>query len=248
MNTSPHPSDEVLVDLAMQFTTSERGRVVMDHMKECPACESRFLEIAAGWERAAVRVADLAQSSDVPGESAWARIRAAFSLPTARWATAAVAAAVLALLLFPRLLSPPQRLTTLPALTPDVLQRATLPEAASRRMIEGIEAYGRGDYEVAIAALSDVQTSGPIDALRRVYLASALAWSGRHEDAIATLENVPLDVVPNPWSVEAKWTLYVCLTETGQTEGAQVVLESLAEAPGEPGDRARALLKTKPER
>lgn len=245
MTDSQHPNDDVLIDVAMQLVEAEAEQAILRHIGSCQPCEARFHRLAAEWELAAVRADEIRRRPRATSGShhllTW--VGSIASRPITRWVAAAATLVVLLITLAPQLWksAPQSALTVLPELTSDVLQRAALPESDSARLKQAMNAYKHGNYEDAVAALSAMETIGPVEALRRVYLASALAWIGRYQDAIDTLDPAPLYAVPDPWSAEAKWTLYVCLMKTAQTDRAQRVLDDLARMPGEAGDRAREL-------
>lgn len=247
MNRTEHVSDEVLADLSMRLFEGPSTADGLQHISGCPSCEQRFRDMAAEWERSAVYAPEILESPARAARatsSPWRRLRQWLASPQLRWAAVALTAVALFLFMIPRLIETPSesQVTMLPALTPDVLPRAVLPNAGNDAMIQGLDAYARKDFDAAIAALASLQTTGPADALRRVYLASAYAWTAQHEQAVETLEDVPLDAVPDPWSAEARWMLYLSLTEMGQSERAQAVLRELAATPGEAGSRARAVI------
>ena len=100
-----------------------------------------------------------------------------------------------------------------------------------------------GDYESTTTLLDlppseRLDLADALDSMRRIDLGSALAWRGRHDEAIAALEPVPLDLVPDPWAAEARWTLHLALRGAGQDAPAGDLLVELASEPGELGERA----------
>lgn len=251
MNRGQHPSDDILADLAMRLITGAVGEETMQHLSRCAMCEQRFREIAAEWERSAARVGKIleertaaVEATDQTTASAWQRFCLLWGSPPMRWAAAAVVV-ILLIATLPRFVGSPSRasLTMLPPLTADVLPRALVLSGDNDKMIAGLSAYASEDFDAAIAALEPLNATGPADALRRVYLASAFAWTGRHERAIETLDGVPLDAVPDPWSAESRWMLYVSLTETGRHDRALSTLRELAAKPGAVGTRAQAVLE-----
>jgi hypothetical protein len=102
-----------------------------------------------------------------------------------------------------------------------------------------LEAYDRGEFERAAEFLRDARASGPVETFRSIYLGSALAWTGDYAGAVEVLEEVPFDLVPDPWSGEARWTLFVSLRGAGNVARADSLLEELKLDSGVIGERAR---------
>lgn len=119
--------------------------------------------------------------------------------------------------------------------------RSTAKAASNPDLAAGIDAYAARDLDLAITLLQGAQTSGQNETLRKVFLASALAWSGNHADAVSILRTVRAQTLPDPWGSEARWTLYLSLRECGPKATADSLLRVLAQEQGEVGDRARRL-------
>ena len=241
-----HMSDEVLTDLAMNLLPGGHASKAVEHIASCSACEERFRGIAAEWESSAARVDEIlsqarrADHARASTPSAYER----YVHPNIKWAVTAAALIVIAMIV-PMLVPEPDEgpvATKLPPLTRDVLPRAVISGEQNEVLMKGLNAYAEDDLDKAIVALQQVTTEGPIDALRRVYLANALTRQGRFNEALNILEPVPLELVPDPWSSEAQWTQYVAFVRSGQTDRAQTVLEALAEQPTAAGARARAIM------
>ena len=244
-----HINDEVLTDLAMGLLPSSHAQPVLAHLTSCSACEERFREIAAEWEHAAVRVDEIL-SQAAKADRTRASTLSAWDLyvkPNIRWAATAVVLIVVALIV-PMLVPDSDEspaLTKLPPLTQDVLQRAVISGEQNDILMQGLDAYAEEDLDGAIESLEVVRTEGPIDALRRIYLASALARKARYQEALDVLAPVPIDLVPDPWASEAQWTQYVAYDRTAQPDRAGAVLQALSKQPGAAGDRARAIIESR---
>ncbi len=108
----------------------------------------------------------------------------------------------------------------------------------------GIEAYERGDFERSVELLDragEIELDVTQGILRRIYLGNALAWQGKYDEAVKVLEGVSFPLLPDEWSGEAQWTLYVALRRSGRETDADSLLRDLASKTGEVGDRARRL-------
>jgi hypothetical protein len=64
---------------------------------------------------------------------------------------------------------------------------------------------------------------------------------GEYSQAIAVLDTVDLEVLPEPERGESMWTLYFSLRKLDLHERADFLLDSLAVYPGEIGERARRM-------
>jgi hypothetical protein len=248
-NSAHHVDDEVLADLTMRLLSGDEAQAALDHMATCRACEMRFQQIAGEWERSAALAGPVPdrtiESSKHHDTTATLSFKRFWRKPVGRWMIGTAAAVIAALMLIPMRMGGPgiPAPTKLPPLTRDVLPRSVLSTDQNDTLLRGLDAYARDDFASAVDALREVEATGPVDALRRVYLASALVHEGQCKEAIEILDGVPLDAVPDPWSAESKWTQYVALTECGRQADAEKVLRELSRHPGEPGERARAIIE-----
>lgn len=112
----------------------------------------------------------------------------------------------------------------LPAMVGDVRVRASASLGSDTLLVQGLEAYDRHDASGAIELLSRAQTTDLMEMIRRIYLSSALLHVNRVPETIALLRAVPLERLPEPWSTEVMWTLYVALRADGQHERADSLL------------------------
>lgn len=244
---SAHYGDDVYVDLIVDLLPAAEADAVLQHLHRCADCEKRFQQLAGQWERAAAYAHIATNAPTDATEQAtgvWARLAWALQRPRIRVAFAA-AVAVLLILLVPKLVEKPGEVLPgkLPAIRQDVELRAVVPPVQNEELVAGLDAYAREDFDEAVRRLRAIVMPGPQDAFRKVYLSSALVWIREYTEAIQILESVPLDLVPEPWSGEARWTLYVALRGAGHTARADSLLEDLQNQPGALGDRARSARK-----
>lgn len=267
----PHLDDHLCLDLVQDLLAPAERRKHLAHLAECPACEERFREWAVWAERfEATRILrvgpdgeivaerrDVAeQASDDRGRRRWGillRIWPALQgvLTQRRYQLAgglALAAAILILILGPQHTGSPGNpdLRMLPAYS-FLLQARDYPQAIPNKELRaGLEAYRHKDFKGATRLLEkarDPERGKAHEMIRSIYLASALAWRGRHRDAARLLDEVAPHLVPGEWGLETQWTLYVALRESGQRARADSLLQITAELPGEIGARASRLLE-----
>jgi hypothetical protein len=260
-----HLGDDLCLDLVHGLLPEGDRQRALAHAADCPRCEGLLAQVAA--QRAKARTQQLvrAQSTGelvlVPREAPGAgtgplradvgagfwtalagRIRE-LTRPGRLLPAAAVAAAAVLIWLQlappPGELSDPQGLQLLPSRTGDMQFRAATDMIADQNLVAGIDAYAQREMKQAIALLQDADALGHVETIRRIYLGSALAWEGRYPEAVATLRDLSLRLLPDPWSQEARWTLYLALMRSGEAARAESLLQALIHEPGEIGDRAR---------
>jgi hypothetical protein len=243
-----HPDDDTCTDLVLGLLPDVEAESILEHLENCRHCEEHFQKMAADWEVLTIR-AHIGRLGDAAGtksdrtDPVGSRARwRALSRPRLRLAVAGVVALTILLWLIPG--RPPDT-------NRDLLGKLPVPGTESNKrtdhlampeeLSEGLVEYDRGNFEAAAALLSDVSAAGPTRIFRDVYLGNALAWTGRYRDAVQVLNEIPLELVPEPWSGEARWTLYVALRGAGQIERADSLFQQLQIDPGIAGDRAREL-------
>ena len=138
--------------------------------------------------------------------------------------------------------APPDSLFPLPGDPDEVALRATPQEPLPGGVVEAILAYGTGDLDRAVELLTATGAEGAPEAIRRVYLGSALARLGRPEEALDALAPASDGTLPEPWRGEAAWTRAIALREAGRAADATAALEDLVAGEGPLADRARRLL------
>ncbi len=237
-----HLDDDVLLDLGLGLADPVEREGLREHLVDCAECENRLRQVVSDRTRHAARRVSVPERTGrrrAPGVLPFRRRESRrFAVPVA------LAAAAMALLLLWPERGP--RSPELPWLeTPgDRIHHRDDPAPPAGDLEAGLEAYARRDPEEAIRRLEAVRAEGARDHLRRIYLGNALARVGRWEEAVEALAPVPLDVVPDPWGMEARWTLFLALRETGRPADADSLLHVLAREPGPVGERARMVIET----
>jgi hypothetical protein len=156
---------------------------------------------------------------------------------------AAIAAAALLLVLLPEKERSVSTLNWLPLSAEGPSLRSSVEAIANKDLAAGLDAYAARDLDQAITLLERAEASEQMETIRKIFLASALAWSGNHAEAVSVLQTINLRTLPDPWGGEAHWTLYVALEKSGQTASADSLLRILAQERGDVGDRARRLVQ-----
>ena len=266
---SRHIDEHVCFDLIQGLLPPGEEKEILAHISDCAACERLFQALAA--ESARVD-ATMAVRSPADGEillerrgtalrrkrtirfTLWDKLarwrehmRGLFLRPRYRLAGAiAVVLAVLMRVLLPQFSGPSQSpdLHMLP-LYAFTLETRAVDDRVPDDLRAGLDAYQRKDFENAVdfltrPTLSDLDL--PEEAIREIFLGSALAWNGDYRGAAEVLDKASLEIVPGEWGREARWTLYVSLRESGRTTAASTLLKALAKETGPLGERARRAL------
>jgi hypothetical protein len=229
-----HVTDDRLIDLSAGLL-DEGGRAhLLQHLKECPECEDRFLEVA----RHAARL----ETTSAPPQT-----RAGLSarrLPL--WFGMAAAAAIVLLGASVLLRRPVADgldvwlpLEAEESMARDAVEPGADPTAEAGRAHDAVEAYRRRDAANVVAALDGAPLAKRYEPVN-LLLASALLSEGRHEEARALLQRLDTLTMPQPWRDRGRWLLYVALRRGGRADEAQAILRELGAKSGEIGDRARA--------
>ncbi|HKQ62612.1 MAG TPA: hypothetical protein VJS92_15085, partial [Candidatus Polarisedimenticolaceae bacterium] len=101
-----------------------------------------------------------------------------------------------------------------------------------------VEAYRRHDPAEVVSILHDRALPESADPLK-LLLASALLKTGDAAGARATLEELLVVTLPQPYRDRASWILAGALRGEGRAAEAQAILRQLAAEPGELQDAAR---------
>lgn len=214
-----HLSDARCADHVLGLLAGPDAARDLAHAAGCPACEARLRSHAAVHDRARAR-ARAGLPAVVARPRAWWRSPARSALAAA--ALLAVVAGTPWLLQRARHDERPFR--WLPA-EGGVAQRAT---AADPRLAAGLEAYARRDARTAERELSAALASGPAEAARRLFLASAVLARGDAQRAITLLESIDFDrEVPEPWRSEGLRTLELAWRRAGRTAQADSLARAL---------------------
>ena len=226
---------DTAVDLLAGTLPAARREELLRHLRGCPVCEARLRELAAHHER---------RRAEGPPATVAAPRR------PGRWFGVVAAAAALALLLFGHAGDDDRKFApvALPTCTETLLVRNHDGDAARVRLVDGLAAYARGEYGLAVELLDGVASEGTDAVVRDIYLGSACALTGRDARALGLLDDEDIDAVPDPWGNELRWTLCGVLQRLGHDTRADSMLQVLAAEPGEVGDRARRHLDEDPAR
>ena len=245
MTREQHLSEDRLLDLAHRLLDDRDRRAALEHLRDCAPCARTFRDIAELHERAHSKQTEVWVAEPV------GRVLA---LPSGRrWrplATFMAAAAVLAAVFFGSefLRARHDRapgasdFAWLPDAEPTVLQRDSIPSPADERLIEGLRAYHEHDARRARTLLAGARASGPLEAVRRVYLGSSELQLGRAGDALRTLGAVDLRELPEPWRSETEWTIALANDATGRRTLADSLWRVLSSRTGPVAERARRKL------
>ena len=248
-NETPHLNDDTCTDIAHGLLPRRDTEMLLEHVEQCPDCESLLMSVVADVEGAAGRARPVRGQDggwQLPASRPSPRLKRmnpAAWFSTRPWHVAAAAAAVLVIVAV--VMNPPRRPSDDAPLTFRLLPNTELLE--TRGNVEGIdagfwsgvEAYDAGDFERAAASLADLDLPVPYNRLRDVYLASALTLVERYEEALNVLDALHIDRLPQPWRDDARWIRYIALESVGNEKEASALLESLANQPGRVGDLAR---------
>ena len=243
LDSGSHLGHDRLLDLAEGLLPADLRATALAHLKSCPACETRFQDIAASQARAQ------SEASTVLGGGATRFGRAtvhARPLRQARWllVTGAVAAA-LAIALFSARDRVPRRIasqmdSSLPVARLRGAIRDVQSSAADSAVLAGLDAFNRNDYDAARRILESTRGKGGMETVRRVYLGSVRLQLGDAAGARSILLGLPEQRIPEPWKSEARWTLALALAGSDHHEAADSLLQVLSAEQGPVADRAKA--------
>ena len=237
-DAAPHPSVDHLIDLAAGLLSPEARAALIDHLRGCPPCESRWLETYCAAERIAPR----------PAAGAPARVA---STTRSRWVwigapIAAAALLVAGFVAVPRLLDrrPADGLDYwMPLESEPILLRSADVSSDTSRYRAAIEAYSARDARRVIALLQGQGMSGTYEPLN-LLLASALVRERHDAEACELLGRFDTLTLPEPARDRARFLLYVALRRAGRGDEAEPIARELAAGSGEFAARARSLLAT----
>jgi len=246
-----HLSEATLIELIHSLLAGDERAAAARHLRDCQQCEKQLMVLLGEHERARARMpvrgagGAFVRSPGASGEAADSRVivpdAAVWRRRPTLVAVLAVAAAVAAAVLFS-----PQALHRAgsPIESPDYwIPRAlhvgeTRAPGMSPDLEAAIDAYQGRDLDRVIALLAD-RFVYPDDVRGRLYLGSALALSGRYQEALGVLEPDAIDLWPPEPRAIARWYRYVALAALGRDREAGRLLDRLAGEPGEIGELAR---------
>lgn len=248
---SDHIDDDVCVDLLNGSLSETQRDRVFGHIRSCAACERLLQERVADRERLRALHPVPRDRSTRPAESNGLVRLIQPLLSPLRLLTPrpglSLAVATVAVLLLVVLVVVPDRSDRssesgpfwLPMDAAGLQLRDTGAGDDDEALVAGLRAYAERDLPRAIELLSAIELAGPDEMMRKIYLGSAVAHLGEYERAATLLETVDVDLLPNPWGGETRWTLYECWRQLGRDEQAAALLDELGETDGVIGDRAR---------
>jgi hypothetical protein len=227
-----HPGADRLIDLAAHLLDPPGRAAVLDHLRLCPQCEERFLDVWRQWERLELRAA--------PRRRLETHVRKRSGNRRAIWAAAAAAVLLVSLIVteLPRTPGNDGLDYWLPIESERLLLRSAPPDGRDEtRFAEALEAYERHDAE-RVLRLLDGRPIPREFAPMTLFLASALVATGRHESARRQLEKFQIHTLPQPARDRALWILYVALRRGGRAGEARDIARLLRDSGGEFTDRA----------
>jgi tetratricopeptide (TPR) repeat protein len=223
--------DDRLVDLVLGLLTPDEEKETLEAVAANGEAESDLVELVA--------IRESARGSGASGSAAPAKRPSRRAL-LRRLRYSYLLAASVALFVLVRLFSTGGGPSIAPLEVPSEANRLRGPEVRGGDLGRGLAAYRAGEYEEAARLLAEAGAFGAADTMRLVYLGSALNQTGRYDEAIAVLEELPLETIPDPWGAEGARNLAYALRETGRGEQADSLLRSFGtlDEPGEPGGGA----------
>jgi hypothetical protein len=231
-----HVSEDRLIDLSRGLLPADDRTRTLSHLSACAACEETFRGICAAAAKLAVE--------GQPPASASRRRRAL-------WISAAAAAVVAVIALvgaFVLRRQPGQDAAEawLPVDESESVLFRSLPGSNENALfLQAVEAYSAHDARRVVELLGDRKIPREYDFLR-LLLASAYEREGSDERALAILDALDVDSLPEPYRDRARWERYLALRGSAQAEAARSVLSDLASRPGRYQERARQALDRAP--
>lgn len=230
-----------MIDLLNGLIADEDARGLLAHLKACADCEQRFVRLA--------RHHETLRSRPFPRLSSEGRIarRAKERRASRRWLLSAVGLAAVLVAVFavvvPRMVPPADNgAYWMPAEDDERTIRAREEVVELRRLAEGVEAYRNRDLDRATAALESIEfgrLQQEFESIRRLYLASAYVNEKRYQAAVDVLPAREMVRLPMPWRQRARWVAYLANRGAGNTDAAARLLDTLVDAEGDIGKRAR---------
>lgn len=252
-----HLDEDRCLDLLNDLLPPEEKLKALAHMEACPACERFVRARVSAWERSRSEIEDVHGRLDVesdlgdmrtpavgPPARLGAGLRAGFRRRSVR-VSVGLAAAALAVFIATTLLRGPAEeleLDLLPDISADLRFRATEEFAPTGEFAAGTAAYKEHDFAAAIALLRKAEVPAAHATFKNVYLGSALAWDGRYDEAVAVLQPLATEVLPEPWGGAVLWTYFVSLHRSGNHARADSLANILAQESDALGERARRYL------
>jgi hypothetical protein len=108
----------------------------------------------------------------------------------------------------------------LPSYTEPSASRGLRLDSFDPALREGLSAYDRRELERSIDLLDRDFLLIEEMSVRDVYLASALTWSGRHDEALEVFRRLSEEALPDPYRTRLLWTRYAALVGAGRRSAA----------------------------
>jgi len=240
-----HVSEDRLIDLLGGLLETTAESETLAHLKTCDMCERHFRMLVSERETLRAKPAPSVKGGHIvlPEYSAPDNVIQLRHRRRVRWISAsAVAAAAVLAFVVPYILRP----TTSGALKywmPTSEETAT--EAPEGTEIESLQDALRA-YENRDERAVEMLESAPVpagdmatDSIRRLYQASALVNDERGAEALDVLDTINANTLPEPWRSRAGWVRYLALTQSGESDASQALLDQLADTMGDVGEMAR---------
>ncbi|MFN8589170.1 MAG: hypothetical protein U0704_15365 [Candidatus Eisenbacteria bacterium] len=213
-------SDAQCADIVLGLLDAREREGLLEHARECAACEARLRAHAGAVERAQADWSERVERLPLP-----LRPRRALPLP----ALFAAAAALVAVLALPLALRRGERAADAPAWLPPAGESVRLrgAEEPDAHLTAGLAAYEARDLATAERELKAAHADGAAETLRRLYLGNVLVARGRAQEASAVLGEVRWYQVPEPWRHQGARTWAQALRTLGEFARADSVERSL---------------------
>jgi hypothetical protein len=168
-----HLNEDTYFGLILEVLPAGEREDALRHVDQCAECERHFQTMAAEWEylTARVEMGELtvpeatdsfkARRPDASSASVWSRLGSVLYRPRWRFAIAAAAVVLIIAVVLPLRLGDPHRdlLYRLPPLSGEVQRRGS--QAPADRLLNAVDAYGRGDFDATVQELDGVELRGP---------------------------------------------------------------------------------------
>ncbi len=227
MNRETHLEADHVVDLVHGLLEEPLRSELADHIARCESCaevvrlRSAELELARSEAPAAVH------RLPAPLRRRWPRY--------ATWTGAA--AAVLAMVLLWQFGASEPIEYRLPVA--NVLEPLRSDTGDIARLEAALAHYEAKRYTQAASTLQGSEFAKPMEALRRIYLASALTHADDPVGAIDVLASLDLAAIPEPWRGHGLCVSYVAYVHGDRNDDAAALLPQLTQREDRIGDIAR---------
>ncbi len=242
---SEHLDEAAFTDIVAGTASKKFVDQAFAHIRNCPRCEMRLLE-ASG---------DLETCRAKPAPSGWGmpvRARSKTGLGGLVWPPRrrldfrlAIPLALAAMLLVMLRIGLPRRhpSETHPYWIPATGELHQLRGAhswdADSTFWQGLDAYEAHNTGRAAELLQDAKTTGGLEDLRRLYLASSLINAGQGQHALQLFDELKIEDLPAPWRADAYWMKFQVLAGLNRSAEAEKLLDEMVAWPGRVGDLAR---------